>query len=113
MTPEERRERLRSNRAYLKSQHRCTKCGKRDERTEAGRYLCQRCAAKELEYQAARRRAMTLEQRHRERLRERARKAARRAAGICPNCGGALDREGSICSKCLARYRARRKEAAR
>lgn len=35
---------------YLKLQHRCTKCGERDERTVAGKTLCAKCYKKQKSY---------------------------------------------------------------
>lgn len=113
MTPEERREQQRSNRAYRKGRKRCTKCGARDARTEAGRVLCAKCAAKESVYHKKHLQNRTPEQRARVNQRTAERRAAKKAAGLCTTCGKPRDREGAICSKCLERYRARRKEAAR
>lgn len=37
-------DRRKNNREYYKMNHRCTKCGTKDARTEHGRSHCERCA---------------------------------------------------------------------
>lgn len=63
----------------------CTNCGKKDERTEAGRCLCERCQEKYIA-----------------RRTERRRKA--KENHVCTLCGGKDSRTeagGSYCQKCL------------
>ena len=78
-------------------QHRCTRCGKRDERTLAGRIACEECAA----IQRARMYAYVTENHDKVRAREREKRAERLSKGMCLFCGRNPAQEGrQLCGAC-------------
>lgn len=90
--------------AELKMQHRCTRCGKQDERTLDGRISCAECAA----IQRERVRAYTAENHEKVRARERVWRAKRLAEGMCLFCGKNPAQKGrQLCGAC-ARKRSER-----
>lgn len=83
--------------AELKMQHRCTRCGKQDERTLDGRISCAECAA----IQRERVRAYTAKNHEKVRAREREWRAERLSNGMCLFCGRNPAQEGrQLCGAC-------------
>ena len=87
---------------YLKSRHRCTKCGKQDAFTLNGRAYCAECNEKCRDIKKAWR------QTHQEQLAisRKARDLRMKESGRCVTCGKKNDTPGRVrCSRCLAKYR--------
>jgi predicted amidophosphoribosyltransferase len=71
-----------------RQQKRCVKCGKRDERTNQGKWHCEECAAAMREYQR-KFNAKRMEQYYRN-----------KENGVCAKCGAPLDNETTWCNFC-------------
>ena len=71
-----------------RSQHRCVKCGIKDERTLKGQWYCDFCAAKRRYYQTK------YNKRQMERYYE------RKLDGVCTMCGGERDNNTLLCNSC-------------
>lgn len=105
-TPEQK-ERRREIYAYYKSQGRCIKCHKKDERTETVGGYCYDCLEKERARHEKRREQENASKResNKKKWRERI------EAGLCGRCGREKDVVGTLCSVCRARKREDEKRA--
>ncbi len=91
---------FRRRRAYLRQNHRCIRCGRKDARTELmGRAECADCREKQKIHVDA----------YNAKVRQRYKE--RKDAGLCPYCGGPRDRKTVACSACreLAREKAKQR----
>lgn len=80
---------------YLKKNHRCTNCGKKDERTLSGKVHCQACSDKEKKFPSTIKRPELLKKMYDEHI----------AAGLCGRCGAETDGKCKLCEKCREYYR--------
>lgn len=81
----------------------CTRCGREDAYTMAGRSMCAECAENARERKA--RQYADDDRRQRMYAQHRNGKQKRRDAGICPECGRPATPEYSTCEYCRAKHR--------
>ena len=92
---------------YLKSVHRCIRCGKQDAYTLVGKQRCYECTEKEKERQRA------YYQCHKPENKQRTKERYEwlKSKGMCTVCGKKKAKEGrTMCPSCLARNNANVKQ---
>lgn len=86
---------------YLKLQHRCVRCGERDERTVAGKVLCTKCSEKSKYY------ANKYKGKYREIKKEYGKERYYKlvSLGLCVCCGKeSVSNNNRHCPVCRAKY---------
>ncbi len=86
---------------WLKAHHRCTRCWKQDAYTLKGKIYCYECTEKRKEEYSLNK------QKHAERHKSYIFNLINK--GLCPRCRKPTDRQGKICTECLAKRRVQTK----
>lgn len=86
---------------WLKAHHRCTRCKKQDAYTLNGKTYCYECTEKRKEeYQLKKQKHAEWWKNYTSNLIDK---------GLCPRCRKPTDRQGKICTECLAKRRVQTK----